>query len=120
MEKTLLLGKIEDNPSAMKIQSVENGEIFNTCKEAFEKYKNDNDKSKNFPSNVLDKPSRMWKGYHWIRLTKRRKILCIDTNKIYKSFSEAEKDTKISKNTINKCCLGKLEFAGTYHWKYIE
>ena len=36
------------------------------------------------------------------------------------SFSEAEKDTKIPKNTINQCCLGRTEYGGIYHWKYIE
>lgn len=95
------------NPSAMKIQCVETKEIFNTCKEAFEKY-NIGNKYKNDASliGVLDKPTRMWRGYHWIRLTKRKRILCVETNKVYKSFSEAEKDTKIPKNTINQCCLG--------------
>lgn len=107
------------NPSAMKIQCVETREIFNTCKEAFEKYKGDS-KARGFPTYVLDKPIRTWKGYHWIRLTKRKRILCVETNKVYKSFSEAEKDTKIPKNTINQCCLGRAEYGGTYHWKYIE
>lgn len=109
------------NPSAMKIQCVETKEIFDTCKEAFEKYNIDN-KYKNDASliGVLDKPTRMWRGYHWIRLTKRKRILCVETNKVYKSFSEAEKDTKIPKNTINQCCLGRTEYGGIYHWKYIE
>ena len=107
------------NPSAMKIQCVETREIFNTCKEAFEKYKGDS-KARGFPTYVLDKPIRTWKGYRWIRLTKRKRILCVETNKVYKSFSEAEKDTKIPKNTINQCCLGRVEYGGTYHWKYIE
>lgn len=109
------------NPSAMKIQCVETKETFDTCKEAFEKYNIDN-KYKNDASliGVLDKPTRMWRGYHWIRLTKRKRILCVETNKIYKSFSEAEKDTKIPKNTINQCCLGRTEYGGIYHWKYIE
>ena len=107
------------NPSAMKIQCVETKEIFNTCKEAFEKYKGDS-KRRGFPNDILDKPTRIWRGYHWIRLTKRKRILCVETNKVYKSFSEAEKDTKTPKNTINQCCLGRTEYGGIYHWKYIE
>lgn len=107
------------NPSAMKIQCVETSEIFDTCKEAFEKYRDDSTR-KSFPLEVLDKPTRTWKGYHWIRLTKRKRILCVETNKVYKSFSEAEKDTKIPKNTINQCCLGRTEYGGIYHWEYIE
>lgn len=108
-----------NNPSAMKIQSVENGEIFNTCKEAFEKYKGDS-KSKMFPMEVLDKPTRMWKGFHWVRLTKRRRILCIDTNKIYKSLNEACKDTNCNKTSLNDCLLGRTEYANSMRWKYIE
>ena len=73
-----------------------------------------------FPNDILDKPTRMWRGYHWIRLTKRKRILCVETNKVYKSFSEAEKDTKVPRNTINQCCLGRIEYGGIYHWKYIE
>lgn len=108
-----------DNPSAMKIQCVETKEIFDTCKEAFEKYKGDS-KARKFPTYVLDKPIRTWKGYHWIRLTKRKRILCIETNKVYKSLGEASKETNTPKNLLNECVLGRREFANSMHWKYIE
>ena len=107
------------NPSAMKIQCVETKEIFDTCKEAFEKYKGDS-KTREFPTSILDKPIRTWKGYHWIRLTKRKRILCVETNKIYKSLSEASKETNTPKNLLNECVLGRREFANSMHWKYIE
>lgn len=107
------------NPSAMKIQCVETKEIFDTCKEAFEKYRGDS-KMKLFPVGILDKPTRMWRGYHWIRLTKRKRILCVETNKIYKSLSEASKETNTPKNLLNECVLGRREFANSMHWKYIE
>ena len=107
------------NPSAMKIQCVETKEIFDTCREAFEKYKGDS-KTREFPTSVLDKPIRTWKGYHWIRLTKRKRILCIETNKVYKSLGEASKETNTPKNLLNECVLGRIEFANSMHWKYIE
>ena len=107
------------NPSAMKIQCVETKEIFDTCKEAFEKYRGDS-KMKLFPVGILDKPTRMWRGYHWIRLTKRKRILCVETNKIYKSLSEASKETNTPKNLLNECVLGRREYANSMHWKYIE
>lgn len=107
------------NPSAMKIQCIETKEIFDTCKEAFEKYKCDS-KAREFPTNVLDKPTKTWKGYHWIRLTKRKRILCIETNKVYKSLGEASKETNTPKNLLNECVLGRIEFANSMHWKYIE
>ena len=110
------------NPSAMKIQCVETKEIFNTCKEAFEKYNINNRYRGNVSilMNSLDKPTKTCFDYHWIRLTKRKRILCVETNKIYKSFSLAEKDTLVPKNTINQCCLGRREYAGIFHWKYID
>ena len=107
------------NPSAMKIQCVETKEIFDTCKEAFEKYKGDS-KARGFPIYVLDKPTRTWKGNHWIRLIKRKRILCVETNKIYKSLSEASKESNTPKNLLNECVLGRREFANSMHWKYIE
>jgi hypothetical protein len=44
----------------------------------------------------------------------------METNKIYKSLSEASKETNTPKNLINECVLGRREFANSMHWKYIE
>lgn len=40
--------------------------------------------------------------------------------KVYKSLSEAAKETLIDIANISKCCLGKRETAGGYKWKYYE
>lgn len=48
------------------------------------------------------------------------KVLCVETNIIYKSMSEAARENKIkSKSGICLCCKGKRPTAGGYHWKYI-
>lgn len=49
-----------------------------------------------------------------------RKVLCVETNEIFSSLSEAERQTKISHENISKVCRGKRKTAGGYHWKYIE
>ena len=50
----------------------------------------------------------------------KRKIICIETNKIYDSIIEASKDVKISNGVINACCRGKIHTASGFHWKYLE
>lgn len=45
-------------------------------------------------------------------------ILCIDTNKIYYSTREAERETGVDHSSITKCCKGIQKSAGGYTWKY--
>lgn len=54
------------------------------------------------------------------QVKKIKKILCIETNKIYDNATEAERDTNISKCNIGRVCQGKRKTAGGYHWRYIE
>lgn len=47
---------------------------------------------------------------------KRKKVLCVEENKIYNSIVEAETLTGIK--NISRCCLGNTKRAGGYHWQY--
>lgn len=49
----------------------------------------------------------------------RKKIICLDTGKTYKSIKEASEELSIDNSSICACCKGKLKTAGRYHWKYI-
>jgi len=49
-----------------------------------------------------------------------KKILCVETEIIYPSISEAERQVHINKCNIIGCCKGRYRTAGGYHWKYIE
>lgn len=49
-----------------------------------------------------------------------KKIICLETNIIYESISEASRQTKINKYCIGQVCLGKRKSAGKMHWKYIN
>jgi len=61
-------------------------------------------------------------GEHNIKLahTKGKKIRCIETNTIYWSFAEAERQTGIFKSSIYRVCAGKQMTAGKYHWEYVD
>ena len=45
---------------------------------------------------------------------------CIETEKVYKSATEASKDIGIDRSCIVECCNGKQKTAGGYHWEYIK
>lgn len=49
-----------------------------------------------------------------------KQILCVDTNIVYQSAMEAERQTGINHSSIIKCCKGKLKTAGKLHWQYAE
>lgn len=48
----------------------------------------------------------------------RKKIVCIETGKIYNGLIEAEEILQISSKQISKCLRGKNKTAGGLHWKY--
>lgn len=50
---------------------------------------------------------------------KRKKTLCIETNIIYNSLTEASQKTGINISCISDCCRCNQKTAGGYHWKYI-
>lgn len=51
---------------------------------------------------------------------KCRKILCIETQTIYDSIAEIERQIGINHTCIIACCKGKHQTAGGFHWKYAD
>lgn len=49
-----------------------------------------------------------------------KSIICEETGIIYRSIREAWRQTEIFHGSICKCCKGKVQTAGGYHWKYAE
>lgn len=51
-----------------------------------------------------------------------KQVLCIETNIIYPSVREAQRQTGIDNSQISAVCNHKKNYktAGGYHWKYIE
>lgn len=45
-------------------------------------------------------------------------VICVETNEEYLSIIDASKSRNIDDSCIAKCCKGKRQTAGGYHWKY--
>lgn len=50
---------------------------------------------------------------------RKKKVLCIETNIIYESISEAGRKTNIDYRNIHRSCNNN-KIAGGYHWRYYE
>lgn len=50
----------------------------------------------------------------------KKQVLCIETNQIFESASEAARQMKLNKHCIIWCCNGKYKQTNNYHFKYIE
>lgn len=48
----------------------------------------------------------------------RKSVICIETNKEYRSVLEAAKETGIDNSAICKVCRGERKKAGNLHWRY--
>ena len=58
------------------------------------------------------------KGYS--NVSRMRKVICLETGKVYSSMTKASKETNISLANIQSVCLGKSKTAKGYHWRYYE
>lgn len=45
-------------------------------------------------------------------------IYCVETNKVYRSASEAAKELNLQKSKISNCCTGKRTHTGGYHFRF--
>ena len=49
-----------------------------------------------------------------------KRVLCVETNKIYPSVKEATRQLGLSKGNISHCCNGRYKTAYGFHWKYVS
>lgn len=49
-----------------------------------------------------------------------KKVICVETNKVYPSTMEAYRQTGVYNSNIVNCCNGKLKTAGKFHWRYVD
>ena len=52
--------------------------------------------------------------------TSKRKIICLETQKVYDSAKAIEKELGFANANIIACCKQKLSTAYGYHWLYLE
>ena len=48
-----------------------------------------------------------------------KQVLCLETNKIYPSLKEVQRQTGFAKSNISNACNGKLKQAYGYHWVFL-
>lgn len=48
-----------------------------------------------------------------------KQVLCVETNKIYPSVNEVERQLGFSNGNIVNVCKGKFKTAYGFHWKYV-
>ena len=54
------------------------------------------------------------------KITKGKKVRCIETNEIFKSTKYAGEKFNINYSDISACCNGRQKSAKGYHWEYVE
>lgn len=55
-----------------------------------------------------------------VREANSKKVICVETGKVYSSIKEAEEDMGVSMSSIGKCCSGKNKTCKGYHWAYYK
>lgn len=50
----------------------------------------------------------------------KKQVLCIETNQIFESASEAARQMNLNKHCIIWCCNGKYKQTNNYHFRYLE
>lgn len=117
------------NPAAKKIVNITTGEVFGCIKDAAEKYKVSVESIRKSAKNVdAQCCGCYWKYYDEIdninnlelktpEIKKgRKKVLKVDTNKIYNSISEAADDNHCARKTIRDICNG---IKGNFEYKFV-
>ena len=52
--------------------------------------------------------------------SKYHSVICLETNKIYKSVREAADSINRDEAAIGRCCKHLMDTAGGYHWRYLD
>ena len=117
-----------------KVICIETKEIFDSIKEAANKYKI----NQFHLAECCKGNDKTCGGYHWIHYNKYLKmneddilkyidnkvrekyIICLETKEIFKNAKEAAQYYGIDGSAILKCCKGKLKTTGKKHWQYYE
>lgn len=72
-------------------------------------------KGKHYSEKTEFKKNQINKAHNFVM----RKVLCVETNKVYNSIIEAERSLNISHHVFD-VCKGLRKTCGGYHWKYVK
>lgn len=114
------------------VRCIETGEVYESATLAAKTNKLDNSSI----SKCCKDASKTAGGFHWcfedeydaswkpkakkVGRHGMKKVYCYELNKEFDCISTANKETGIDVSSIIRCCKGKQEVAGNYHWKYVE
>ena len=73
----------------------------------------------NKSNNMVDNLEWCSKQYN-IDYSQGFKVLCVETGIVYNSTKKAARETGLQQDGIWKCCVGKRNTCGGYHWKYVD
>lgn len=54
------------------------------------------------------------------QITNKKKVRCVETNKVFDSITQASEKTGIDLSSISACCRGKLQSINKLHWEFID
>lgn len=105
-------GKILSDETKMKISESRTKRVTDEQIERIKKIGASN-KGKKHTEKSLKNMSESHKGKNG------KKVLCIETNIVYDSITDASKHTNVHRQNISKVCNGRLETAGGFHWEFV-
>lgn len=119
-----------------KVLCIETNEIFDSIKQAMEKY---NFKGRSSISNVCNNKQKTAYGLTWkyleekpkknfseesikkIKKANSKKVVCVETGEAFQSAAEVGRKLSLfNGSSITKCCLGQKQKVKNFHWKYLE
>ena len=119
IEKDIVKDSCGDMAVYLGFDRVNGGKIIGAvCRQEKYKYQNyhfvwaTEKDNKNLIETILEKDKNCI--YHGCE------VICLETNKIYKSYKEASRDTGADASSISRCCNGKQKTAGGKHWQLLK
>lgn len=88
------------------------------AKKRMSNHKKDKKLSKEWRENISK--NSFYKNKFGFEHNRSKACKCLETNKVYGSLNEAERDTSIDSSSISLACRGKRHIAGGFHWEYFN
>lgn len=71
-----------------------------------------------FSDETREKMSKNHADFRGGKHPRAKRVLCIETNIIYATITEASNDVGVSRSCIRDVCNGKQDMSAGYHWKF--
>lgn len=80
----------------------------------------DEDKTNNHVTNLEWCTNEYNSNYGTRNQRMSKQVMCLETEKIYSSTMEVERQLGFAQSHISMCCRGKQKTCGGYTWKYVS